>query len=182
MGYNIRIGEAEPVIYLEDRCASIKAADQDGDDIGAPLNSSDSHSNYCYPGYGTWHAFAYDTGLYSAFYAPRCPCQHEHYAGRRKPDCPLCEGRKSVYFIPEGKGPDQGLEGLIVDRGASKITEDHYTAFVTAREAWLAKPEEERAYAIGADGRDMALVRLDYLVFWTRWALDNCKYPTFSSQ
>jgi hypothetical protein len=181
MGYNIRIGEAEPVIHWDDRNAFIQAADQDGQDLGAPLNSSGNYSNYCYPGYGPWHAFAYDTGLYSVFYAPRCPCTHTHWAFRNQPDCPSCEGgRKSVWWVPEGKDPGQGREGLICEQGAAKLTEDYYTAFVTAREAWLAKPEEERAYSIGEDGRDRALVRLDYLIFWTRWALDNCKYPTFS--
>lgn len=178
MGYNIRIGEAEPVVYLEDRHAHMRAADHDGNDMGAPLNSS-----YCYPGYGSWHAFAYDTGLYSAFYAPKCPCTHEHYAGRRNPGCPLCDGRNSVWWVPEGKDPGEGLEGLVCDKGAAEITEDHYTAFVAAREAWLAKPQEERDAAVNEEsGRDMGLVRLDYLIFWTRWALDNCKYPTFSSQ
>jgi len=183
VGYNIRIGEALPVIYWDDRMARIQAADQDGVALGAPLNTSGDHSNFFYPGYLVWSEFTKQTGLFSVFYAPRCPNSTTFPCSRYKDDCPFCGGgRKSVWWVPEGQDPSQGQEGLIRSCGSSKLTEDHYTAFVTARQTWLDLPGEVRAGAVNAeDGRDMGLARLDFLVFWTRWALDNCEYPTFSS-
>jgi hypothetical protein len=53
--------------------------------------------------------------------------------------------------------------------GAVAMTEDHHAAFVAAREDYEPTSEDD-VY----NQR-----RLDWLVWWTRWALDNCEFPTF---
>lgn len=184
MGYNLYIGEAEPVIYLEDRHARMGVANVDGKELGAPLNSSDNYSNCCWPSYTGWANFAKAVGLYSVFFAPRCPNCAEKFP--RHQGCDLCvaeSGRKrSVWWIPEGKKEGEGQEGLICRHpGAEALTEDHLVAFRTAREGWLARSEEERKEGRGEDGEDYVLRRLDWLIFWTDWALKNCEYPTFAN-
>ena len=180
MGYNLYIGEAEAVIYMEDRHARMGVKVVDGKDFGAPINSSLNYSNFCYPSYGVWANFADQTGIYSVFYAPRCPNGHKISHGRCPSSCKLCEGgRKSVYWIPEGKDKAQEREGLLANHpGCFELTPDHLIAFEAAREAWKAKPEEER---LDEDDVDWALRRLDWLCFWTKWALDTCKYPSFAN-
>jgi hypothetical protein len=181
MGYNLYIGEANPEIDLEERHTRMGVTVIDGEEFGAPINSSQDRSNFCYPSYGVWANFAYDTGLYSVFYAPRCPNSHKISYGRCGEYCELCEGggRKSVWWVPEGKSKEEGQEGLISNRpGCFALTEEHYTSFHTAREAWKGSSEEGR---LDENGIDWVLRRLDWLVFWTRWSLDNCKYPSFAN-
>lgn len=182
MGYNLYIGEAKSVVYLEDRHAHMGVEVIDGEEFGAPENSSGNHSNFIYPSYLGWSKFCDLVGLYSVFYAPCCyKCLSDTYKKRR---CEVCEGgRKTVYWIPEGKGPGQEQEGIIYNHaGAVALSEDHLTAFRTARAAWLNRSEEERQeLGVGEDGVDYVLRRLDWLVFWSEWALENCDYPTFAN-
>lgn len=181
MGHNLYIGEAEPVIYLEDRIAYMGVEVVDGADQ-APLNSSDDYRNYCYPGYLIWHEFAAQTGLYSTFYAPKCPNCSGKFPRHR--GCDLCTdpkhgGHTSVWWVPEGKTKEEGMEGLLHNLpGCKALTEDHLTAFKAARETWMSKPDTER---LDEDGVDWVLRRLDWLVFWTDWALKNCKFPSFAN-
>jgi hypothetical protein len=186
MGYNLYIGEAAPDICFEDRSARMGVEVVDGKEFGAPLNSSENYTNYCYPGYGTWRNFCGQVGLYSVFYAPECPGCHDKPPGRK--GCDLCiepkhGGRTSVWWTPEGKSKGEAREGLMDQRpGCAALTEDHYIAFTTARQAWLNLPEETReAEGVGEDGADWVLRRLDWLCFWTRWALDTCEYPSFAN-
>lgn len=165
MGYNFYIGEAEPTIYLEDRyaCMGVKHVELDE----APVNSSENRSNYCYPGYLVWANFCREVGLWSVFYAPECPNRHQQV---RPCDhrCLVCGGGKPVYWIPPGKTSKQAREGLLSrdESGAKELIPEHLVAFKAARERWLERPESER---------------LDWLVFWTEWALENCKYPSFAT-
>lgn len=62
--------------------------------------------------------------------------------------------------------------------GAQPLTAAHLTAFEAAREQWLLRPDSER---LDAEGIDWVLRRLDWLVWWTRWALEYCTYPTFAN-
>lgn len=69
---------------------------------------------------------------------------------------------------PEGVGHDCLLS---IHPGAQPLTESHYIAFKEA--------QERHAGSCSDDGYN--LKRINWLVWWTRWALDNCKYPTFSN-
>lgn len=146
MGYNLYIGEAVVRSDMEDRRADVVVEVIDGESLGAPLNSTDDHLNRIYPSYSAWAEFCRNVGLTEVFFAGRNPCP----AG--------------VWWKGES-GKD--YEGLIIQHpGCAALTDDHYKAFVVARERY--KSEEE-----------YDLKRLDWLVWWTRWAIDNCKYPSF---
>lgn len=159
MGYNLHIGEAEPTIYMEDRVAYMGVKYVELDE--APVNSERNRSNRCSPGYLVWAKFCRTVGLWSVFYAPESP-----------------DGKGgSVYWVPEGGLAREGL--LSRDHpGAKVLTPHHLAAFKKARDRWLEDPEADR---LGEDRVDWVLRRLEWLVFWTEWALENCKYPSFAT-
>ena len=187
MGYNLYIGEAKPIIHMSDRHARMGVQEEWGKSLGAPLNPSNNYSNKIWPGYIVWRRFTYQVGLYSVFYAPECPEKTNSPFSRCKgADCSTCRGH-SVWWIPEGGSQEDGREGLMANRpGAAKLTQDHLTAFKTARQAWLNLPEktrQEEGVGPDSDGNpvDWVLRRLDWLVWWTEWALENCEHPTFAN-
>jgi hypothetical protein len=143
MGYNLYIGEADLHTDIESRWARYGVAVKDGEDLGAPLNSTDNHSNCIYPSYSAWGAFCEEVGLKAVFYAEREP-----------------------WWTGESGNQYEGL--LSHHPGCAVITEDHYKAFVAATEGYKGTDEYHKK-------------RLDWLVWWTRWALDNCQYPSFSN-
>lgn len=116
---------------------------------GSPMNSSGDWSNQCAPGYNAWHEFCDRVGLRDVFFAG-------------------ADGQRECWVDHE----DRARVGLILGSDACEaLTEAHYLKFQFARDVWKGGPLE--------DGVDWDLRRLDWLVFWTRWALDNCEYPTF---
>lgn len=75
-------------------------------------------------------------------------------------------------------------DGILASHpGCVALTEDHYNCFAAAKATWGAKPANKRLMANGddSDGIDYHQRRLDWLVWWTRWALDNCEYPSFAN-
>ena len=77
-------------------------------------------------------------------------------------------GLHDLFLSEFWGGLDYGL--LHRHPGAAALTEAHCLAFWKAREDYLAGPGPVEV---------LVLRRLDWLVWWTRWALDNCRYPTF---
>ncbi len=115
----------------------------------APKNSSDDQFNRIFPSYSVWGDFCRDVGLEMVFYAGRSPCP-------------------SGVWWKDDEGKDH--DGLIVNHpGAAKLTEAHYRAFVAAQTAYCGRGGHE----------ECNLKRLNWLIWWTRWALDNCEHPTF---
>ena len=55
---------------------------------------------------------------------------------------------------------------------AAPLTEAHCRAFMKARDEY---PGRGRWIAV----EEFDAAALDFLVKWTRWALDNCKNPTY---
>ena len=79
-------------------------------------------------------------------------------------------GLNDIFLSEFWGGEEYGL--LYRHPGAAALTEAHWMAFRKAKGDYLAK----QAYV-----DDLVIRRLDWLIWWTRWALDNCKYPTFAS-
>lgn len=153
MGYNLYIGEAEIDVNMESRCARVRVSCHEVE--GAPLNSTGDHSNRIYPSYSQWAEFCRRVGLYEVFYA----------------------GQQGGDWWTDDEGKEH--EGLIYCHpGATELTEAHYRAFVRASESYQPRAQdvviEENGEAVDFNRR-----RLDWLVWWTRWVLDNCQYPTF---
>lgn len=173
MAYNLTIGEFCADVEPQDRFARPSA--QRHESAEAPLNSSNGHSSECNPGYSAWHEFTVTAGLFPVFYAPECPCS-------------ICVDRGSSRCADSGRshwwvGPD-GVErdGLIRGAGhpgAAALLPAHLEAFLEARDRYLAQPEPRAG--LDAGGTDWNLRRLDWLVWWTEWALANCEHPTFAN-
>ena len=173
MGHNLYIGEARVILYMEERTARMGVEEAWVDE--APQTTTGETGNRITPGYIMWRKFCREVGLYSVFYAPECPREEQHDWTN---PCAVCDST-SLWWMPDG----EEWEGLMHNLpGAAVLTELHHTAFLEAREKWLTRPLEERM-KLGAsmDGRDLVLARIDWLVWWTRWALDNCENPTFAN-
>jgi hypothetical protein len=152
MGYNLKIGEAHVSVDFEERQAEIDVLGMSHSD--APINSVDvegRRTNVIWPGYTVWYEFTKETSLYLVFF------------GNSKQEV------GNLWTDDEGNEHD----GLISNHPkAAPLTEAHYRAFKAALDRHKFKPNEK-------DGVDYNQRRLEWLTWWTRWALDNCKYPTF---
>lgn len=173
MGYTLLIGEAEADVDLEDRYARVTVAGRFLPE--APLGSGggvNEHTNSCWPSYSTWADFARRVGLHGVFFAPACPAECPRWA-----PCHVCNGRPVWWAGADG----QERRGLLARHpGCEALEHVHLTAFREALEAWRAKPETERAAAM-SDGVDYDERRLEWLVWWTDWALLNCTHPSFAN-
>lgn len=158
MGYNLYIGEFDVNIDYDDRyvCATVKSiSSEEGVELGAPLNSSDFHSNFCWPSYTAWSNFCREVGLTRVFFGGACRGLSE--------ETPLFVGASG-----------QEHRGLIIQHpGAVALHPDHRHAFYEARQRYRTRPTDKQDEYVNR--------RLDWLVWWTDWALKNCKYPTFGN-
>jgi len=152
MGFNLGIGEFSYCVEYDERYVSVSCESHSAK--GAPLDptgTDGSRGNWNYPSYTQWRDFSRKVGLEALFYAQTT----------RGPD----------RFVGESGGWHDGL--LSLHPGAQPLTADHLAAFRHARERWTPAP--------GDDGVCWVLRRLDWLCFWTEWALKNCKHPTFAN-
>lgn len=149
MGYTLRIGEFETVVDHKYRHASVTVRLEDGESIGAPLNSTHDHSNRIMPSYSGWADFCERVGLADVFL---------------RGDAVLWTGESG-----ETHGPL-----LWHHPGAAELTADHLVRFRAALDAYA--PVEQ-----SGGGPDYDLRRLEWLVWWTEWSLENCEHPTFAN-
>lgn len=116
-----------------------------------PLNSSDRRDNQCWPSYTAWRNFADEVGLVEVFFG---------------------DGRKVPYF---DAGPDHGsIFGLLCHHpGCVELLPAHRHAFYEAKLAYEKRPEHEQD--------EYVRLRLEWLTWWSDWALKNCEYPSFAN-
>lgn len=118
----------------------------------APINSSESKTSCCSPSYSQWLNFSKLVGLEDVF-----------FAGSRESE--------EVWWI-DSNGEER--DGLIRNHpGTAKLDEEHLKRFKRAKDDYIDR----------VDGacEEMVMRRLDWLIYWTEWALENCKYPTFAN-
>lgn len=151
MGYNLGIGEFEVESCAEERWARGSCKFHEGIE-SAPLDSSgaeDSRVNWIYPGYATWGTFTQRVRLNDVFYP----------------------ARPSNEPTPWEKERDPLLDA---HPGAVALTVVHLKRFELALAEYVVEPGD-----VNGKGVNYARRRLEWLVFWTDWALKNCKFPTF---
>ena len=172
MGYTLMIGEFAVEIDHEERYAHETVVAVNGAAIGAPLDSTgnNTHLNQTWPGYCGWSDAMKSLGLFDVFYG--------------------VDGDKNVYWV--GASGESHQPVLSSHPGVVALTPDHLAAFKAAAEAWT--PERAVTHRgsymretrwtttpATADEHKWNKVRVDWLVWWTEWALTNCKYPSFSN-
>lgn len=165
MGYNIHIGNAVPEVEwgdVDDEPFAKWVVERinSADVPGAPV-SDDSDGNYRYPSYGAWAEFLRFVGL------------HDVFLNRET-------GEALMQRHP----------------GIAKLTKAHVEMFDHARSKYAAAhPGARPAYCDCAKcdiwkkdatkAHDPScspeLVRLDWLCFWTRWAVENCERPAIEN-
>ena len=62
--------------------------------------------------------------------------------------------------------------------GCFELTPWHLERFKEIREAYRLKPRSEKGLCIDEEGRDWGAEHLDWICYWTAWALDNCALPS----
>ncbi len=116
--------------------------------------------NSCHPGYSQWANAMRDVGLYDAFF-----------------------------------GKEEGL--LREHPGIQPLTTGHLATFESARTAYMRSHPAERAgmcpcHECQVFGKDTSsphdptlnfnMLRLDWLCWWTKWALEHCERPAMSNR
>jgi uncharacterized protein YaeQ len=80
-------------------------------------------------------------------------------------------------MVPElfDAGPVHGLLHGLLRRhpGVVELLPAHHTAFVEAKLAYAQRPEEEQ--------EEYVTRRLEWLCWWTDWALTECDHPSFAN-
>lgn len=162
MGYTIKIGNATPYFDSDDDELYAKWTVQGIELPDAPSFKGDEvtgKGNTRSPSYTSWARFGEDNGLTTVF--------------------------------------TDDTEGLMREHpGCFKLKPEHLTAFKEAlarRELSDPRPagydeskktilnETGELVQVDANGLDYDKVRLIWLIFWTEWALNNCKIPAMEN-
>lgn len=160
MGYSFTIGNAYPEIDMDELEAYIdveEVSDAEGKALGAPLTVYEDHSNSSGGSYIWWGNFFRRHGLDHLFFAGQAGYQ------------------KSLWVGPSGE-QHRGLCGSMPC--CSKITMDHVRTFEAALKSYASRARPMGAHE--GSKADQDLRRLEYLAFWSRWAIENCRYPAIS--
>ena len=162
MGYNLTIGEAvfevdkvgddEWTTSVQDEYIRVTAESVKLPDAPA-FDEPTDYTNERWPSYTTWHDFCEATGLWAAIYVVD---EHGNNTGNMR-------GGHPGYF---------------------PITPAFQKEVHEAYDNWMAEyPDAVAEYTKGEDGEyieaNSYLCRLEWLKFWTDWALENCKVPVF---
>lgn len=169
MGYTIMIGEAFCEVDYDDLSSCWTVHPMDGKALGAPIDSRGmtppQHSNETWPSYTGWAEAMKSLGLWEVWYGS--------------------DKRGSDWIAPSGESHECLLA---CHPGVARLTADHLAAFEAAADRWRTGPQMWWAGSFAstttwhpAPATDEAVrwnqIRADWLVWWTRWALANCKHP-----
>lgn len=171
MGYTLRFGNYEVNSYPEDRHASATAGWNGVErPENPPIDStgiSGSTMAQTWPGYCAWHEFVLRHDLLSVF-----------FAGAR--------GETVTWWLDENGEERSGL--ISSHPGAEALDEHHLAQFERALEAYKQSSGltyEEAKHLVETDvnagNRAYDMIRLNWLVFWTRETIARCEYPTFAN-
>lgn len=173
MGYSLRIGEAK--MEWNDERVSIDCDIVRQDDAPAFGDPTD-YENQRWPSYTAWANAMRALGLVDLMYDRRNGGSGE-----------LQYGGKWLYpLIQEHPGASPITE-LHAEYAEEKLR--HYKALHPTHVAQYAPPKPDAKPFFGDRYRDEDLVddpkydgnlcRGEWLVYWLRWAVDNCKQPVF---
>lgn len=163
MGYSLWFGEFAVDAVPEDRYVRATAGKPEGVEWpeDAPFNSSCDTDNECSPGYSAWADFTRRTGLREVF--GELIEQHPGVAA-------LTTEHLEAFRAAQHKLAKEGWDGV----RAEAVVRESMEAAERAGRSWWSSSDRMPVVAWDA-------LRLRWLVFWTEWCLENCKYPTFAN-
>lgn len=171
MGYSLIIGEAAFEGSKEDAYLQIWADPQSHDTAPVfPNDEMTGNSNYRSPSYCGWSDFCRDVGLYGMFFG--IDGRHNPYM-EGDPDC-----HREVPILAEHPGyallNEQDV--LAVRQALDRHIAEHGHVEPGFR-SWDERPEDAPANATACAQR----ARLLWLHYWTKWAVENCKWPILAN-
>lgn len=155
MGYSIRIGNAEVVTDTSDNQLYAGWEVKDRINSDAPSFEGDEvtgNTNHRMPSYSQWAKFCKDVGLYDTFFNESSGLMVEH------PGCKILTKYHLEVF-------EKALEKRNKENSLPAGLSNQY------KENEFAKVDESNLT------HDYHKVRLIWLIWWTKWALQNCEYP-----
>ncbi len=158
MGYNLSIGEAEIEydIYEDDHRESLVrvGVKSERHDDAPAFGEPTDYTNARWPSYTQWHEFCKLTQLKDVFYQGN----------------DFCGGHPGVFPITKNF---QHLLHL-----ALKAHKMRYPKTVASYER-ESEITENGSYTENDFMADGCMCRLEWLIYWTDWALENCDKPVF---
>lgn len=162
MGYNLAIGEAKLETCEDDNLISITVEPLESPSCPNFIDSD--RSNYRHPSYSQWSNWCESVGLHDLFLD-------------RESRVAIIQNHPGAYLITE---ETYSKFKIAYDKFKSK----HPTAKPVTWDrmpdnykdlGWKEKMKIEESLPV----EDWDVHRFEWLMFWTRWALDNCKNPIF---
>jgi hypothetical protein len=158
MGWSIYIGNAELQSNWspEDRDCSASWVVETLELPEAPNFSDSGQHNYRWPSYSQWANFTRAVGLYDLF--------HDRDEGLLNTD---------AKAVPLNRGHLEQFEDALVQYKAEH-PESTIAEFCPCNECVFMGKDDTIKHNPAYDGN---LARLEWLIWWTRWSLDNCERP-----
>jgi len=170
MGYSLIIGELETEYDAEDEYIRLSARGESHPDapaFGEPTDGTNSR----WPSYTTWADFTREAGLEELFYGSGWD-----------------RGARQYTSCSDSFHRERPL--LNEHPGAAPITRADADFVEAALAAYLAKnPDAKPGFPMDMMGDPIpdaeklspTLGRLQWLAYWMRWAVDNCKHPVLAN-
>jgi len=163
MGFSLSIGQLVPPTIDEDGELGLPNCELVLHDQLPKYGEPTDQENQRWPSYISWTIVCKEIGI------------NEIMFGKNR--------HNPTFLAPNGKRRD----ALINEHpGVCHLTEDHYQALKEKIDYYTLKhpnhvagykeDHEDEASAVVYDGN---LVRAEWLLYWIRWALDNCSEPIF---
>ena len=152
MGYTLKIGNA--VIATYDDSISIEVESVENNDAPAFGEPTD-HTNSRWPSYSSWGNFCEALDLEEVMF-----------------------GDDNYFYV----GDEQYTPLIDEHPGHTRIMEVHYTFVESKVKEYKEKnPDNFAKYDENDPLADGNLCRAEWLLYWMRWALDNCEAPVFTN-
>lgn len=170
MGYTLTIGELE--VTVDDEFIWLGAEGVKLDEAPA-FNEPTDHTNSRWPSYTAWAEFCRDAGIEPLFYGTGWQTN----GAPRYGECPEWFHRERPLLAEHpGAFPITGKDATYVEAALAA-----YRAANPNAKAGFQRDVDGSPVPDADDNTNATLARLEWLAFWLRWAVDNCKRPVVAN-
>lgn len=167
MGYNLIIGE----LTAEAQEEYVRLwADGVRHDEAPAFGEHTDHTNSRDPSYSTWAEFCRSCGIEELFYGSGWSREDRRYK-----ECSEDFHRERPLLSEHpGAAPIYEADAAFVEKALASHKEKNPDAKPGFSDGWTGPIP-------GKEGLDPTLARLEWLAYWMRWAVDNCKQPVLAN-